>query len=393
MKEHLVFSEGISSTKEASNGVKAGLLEAVVKEMQIGVLVMDAGKKLLYANPFFEKTFSVEGKPEGKNLSGVIKDKAVIEVIEKMLSSKGKQPQEITIQGKGSQILEARLVPFLISESIPPHPMGTDLKSVPNKGGRGDLQKVLIGFFHDVTEEKRVEAIKRDFVANVSHELRTPLSSIKGYAETLLDGAMSDKATLKNFLTIIDRHANRMTALIEDLLTLSMLESHQMPMSFESLDIKGLINSIIQGFEKQAKDKDIEIVMDIGKEIPKIPADKDRLEQVIVNLVDNAIKYTNKGTVTVSSREVDNMIQIDVEDTGIGIPEKDIPRIFERFYRVDKGRSRELGGTGLGLAIVKHIIQGHNGKIWVKSELGKGSSFSFSLPLGKASNRTNKLSN
>src|SRR3970040_1310062 len=147
MKEHLVFSEGISSTKEASNGVKAGLLEAVVKEMQIGVLVMDAGKKLLYANPFFEKTFSVEGKPEGKNLSGVIKDKAVIEVIEKMLSSKGKQPQEVTIQGKGSHILEARLVPFLISESIPPHPPLA-------KGGRGDLQKVLIGFFHDVTEEK-----------------------------------------------------------------------------------------------------------------------------------------------------------------------------------------------------------------------------------------------
>ena len=381
-----VFSEGISSTKEASNGVKAGLLEAVVKEMQIGVLVMDAGKKLLYANPFFEKTFSVEGKPEGENLSDVIKDKAVIEVIEKMLSSKGKQPQEVTIQGKGSQILEARLVPFLISESIPPHPPLA-------KGGRGDLQKVLIGFFHDVTEEKRVEAIKRDFVANVSHELRTPLSSIKGYAETLLDGALDDKKTLKNFLTIIDRHANRMTALIEDLLTLSMLESHQMPMSFESLDIKGLINSVIQGFEKQAKDKDIEIVMDIGKEIPKIMADKDRLEQVIVNLVDNAIKYTNNGTVMIYARKNGNMFQIDVEDTGIGIPEKDIPRIFERFYRVDKGRSRELGGTGLCLAIVKHIIQGHNGKIWVKSELGKGSTFSFSLPLEKASNKANKLSN
>jgi len=242
-------------------------------------------------------------------------------------------------------------------------------------------QMALIGFFHDVTEEKRVEAIKRDFVANVSHELRTPLASIKGYAETLLDGALDDKKTLKNFLTIIDRHANRMTALIEDLLTLSMLESHQMPMSFEPLDIKGLINSIIQGFEKQAKDKGIKLITDIGKEIPKIPADKDRLEQVIVNLVDNAIKYTNNGTVKIFVRKSDNMLQIDVEDTGIGIPEKDIPRIFERFYRVDKGRSRELGGTGLGLAIVKHIIQGHNGKIWVKSELGKGSVFSFSLPL------------
>ena len=391
-----VFSEGISSTKEASNGVKAGLLEAVVKEMQIGVLVMDAGKKLLYANPFFEKTFSVEGKSEGKNLSDVIKDKAVIEVIDRMLISKEEWPQEIAVEGKGGKFFEVRLVPFIISESIPRHPplKKGEKRGILVKGGRrGDLQKVLIGFFHDVTEEKRVEAIKRDFVANVSHELRTPLSSIKGYAETLLDGALDDKKTLKNFLTIIDRHTNRMTALIEDLLTLSMLESHQMPMSFESLDIKGLINSIIQGFEKQAKDKDIEIIMDIGKEIPKVMADKDRLEQVVVNLVDNAIKYTNKGTVTVSSREVNDMLQIDVEDTGIGIPEKDILRIFERFYRVDKGRSRELGGTGLGLAIVKHIIQGHNGKIWVKSELGKGSVFSFALPLKKISNKANMLSN
>ncbi|MBI3399750.1 MAG: PAS domain S-box protein [Deltaproteobacteria bacterium] len=339
--------------------MKAKLLEAVVDEMQNGVLVIDAKKRLLYANPFFEKTFSAAGKLEGKGLSEVVKDKTVLETVDRMLLSKEEKPQEIAVQGKGGRFFEARLVPFLIS----------------------DLQKVIIGFFHDVTEEKRVEAIKRDFVANVSHELRTPLSSIKGYAETLLDGALDDKKTLKNFLTIIDRHANRMTALIEDLLTLSMLESHQMPMSFEPLDIKGLINSIIQGFEKQAKDKGIKLITDIGKEIPKIPADKDRLEQVIVNLADNAIKYTNNGTVRIFARKTDNMLQIDVEDTGIGIPEKDIPRIFERFYRVDKGRSRELGGTGLGLAIVKHIIQGHNGKIWVKSELGKGSVFSFALPV------------
>ncbi len=340
------------------------LLEAVVREMQIGVLVMDAEKKLLYANPFFEKTFSAAGKLEGKGLSEVVKDKTVLETVDRMLLSKEEKPQEIAVEGKGGRFFEVRLV----------HPPLAN-------GGSGNLQKVLIGFFHDVTDEKRVEAIKRDFVANVSHELRTPLASIKGYAETLLDGALDDKKTLKNFLTIIDRHANRMTALIEDLLTLSMLESHQIPMSFESLDIKGLINSVTQGFEKQAKDKDIKLIMDIGKEIPKITADKDRLEQVIVNLVDNAIKYTNNGTVRIFARKTDNMLQIDVEDTGIGIPEKDIPRIFERFYRVDKGRSREMGGTGLGLAIVKHIIQGHNGKIWVRSEVGKGSAFSFDLPL------------
>lgn len=338
------------------------LLEAVVREMQTGVLVMDAGKRLLYANPFFEKTFSAAGKLEGKGLSEVVKDKTVVETVDRMLASKEEEPQEIAVEGKGGRFFEARLVPFVMD-------------------AKPRAQRVIIGFFHDVTEEKRVEAIKRDFVANVSHELRTPLSSIKGYAETLLDGAMSDKATLKNFLTIIDRHANRMTALIEDLLTLSMLESHQIPMSFALLDIKGLIKNVVQGFEKQAKDKAIKLILDIEKEIPKITADKDRLEQVIVNLVDNAIKYTNKGTVKVCAGKSDNMLQIDVEDTGIGIPEKDIPRIFERFYRVDKGRSRELGGTGLGLAIVKHIIQGHNGKIWVRSQLGKGSVFSFVLPV------------
>src|SRR3989338_1097057 len=363
MKEYLVFSKDISSTKEASNGVKAKLLEAVVDEMQNGVLVIDAKKRLLYANPFFEKTFSLEGKPDGKNLSDVIKDKAVIEAIDRMLISKEEKPQEIAVEGKGGRFFEARLVPFLMD-------------AAPKS------QMALIGFFHDVTEEKRVEAIKRDFVANVSNELRTPLASIKGYAETLLDGALDDKATLKNFLTIIDRHANRMTALIEDLLTLSMLESHQMPLSLKPLDIKGLISSIVQGFEKQAKDKGIELIINVNGKIPKVTGDKDRLEQVIVNLVDNAIKYTIKGTVKGSAAETaDNMLRVDVEDTGIGIQEKDIPRIFERFYRVDKGRSRELGGTGLGMAIVKHIIQGHNGKIWIKSTLGKGSIFSFVIPL------------
>src|SRR3989338_5734126 len=335
--------------------MKDSFLEAVIREMQVGVVVLDIKKRILYSNPFFEKTFSINETLEGRKFNEIINDPPLLETIDGIISAGEKQPQEITIQGKGNQILEARLVPF---------------------------SDMIIGFFQDVTEEKRVEAIKRDFVANVSNELRTPLASIKGYAETLLDGALDDKATLKNFLTIIDRHANRMTALIEDLLTLSMLESHQMPLSLKPLDIKGLISSIVQGFEKQAKDKGIELIINVNGKIQKVTGDKDRLEQVIVNLVDNAIKYTIKGTVKVSAAETaDNMLRVDVEDTGIGIPEKDIPRIFERFYRVDKGRSRELGGTGLGMAIVKHIIQGHNGKIWIKSTLGKGSIFSFVIPL------------
>ncbi len=334
--------------------MKQKLLEAVVKELKIGVVVIDADKNILYANPFFEKTFSTDGCVEGKNIADIINNPAMLDAAAKVLSSNKNHPQEITMLGKGNQILDVRFVPD---------------------------SDVLIGFFHDVTEEKRVEAIKRDFVANVSHELRTPLASIKGYAETLLSGALEDKTSLKKFLTIIDKHANRMTALIEDLLTLSMLESHQMPMSFAPVEIKNIISGVMQGFEKQARDKGLQLIMDIEEDIPNVRGDRNRLEQVIINLVDNAIKYTNTGTVRVSAEKQDNMLRIDVEDTGIGIPEKDIPRLFERFYRVDKGRSREVGGTGLGLAIVKHIIQGHNGKIWVNSKLGKGAAFSFALPL------------
>lgn len=338
--------------------MKDSFLEAVIREMQVGVVVLDAKERILYSNPFFEKTFSINETLEGRKFNEIISDPPLLETIEVIISACEKQPQEITIQGKGNQILEARLVPF---------------------------SDMIIGFFQDVTEEKRVEAIKRDFVANVSHELRTPLASIKGYAETLLDGAMDDKSTLKKFITIIDRHANRMTAIIDDLLTLSMIESHQMQLKLEAVDIKGLINSVLQGFEKNARDKGLKLILNMRDDLPPVTADRVRLEQVIVNLVDNAIKYTNQGEVKIIARKEDNTMRIDVEDTGIGIPEKDIPRIFERFYRVDKGRSRELGGTGLGLAIVKHIIQAHKGLIWIKSISGKGTTFSLSLPLSPSS--------
>jgi len=346
--------------------VKEKFLEVIVSEMETGVIVIDGKKKILYANPFFMKTFSAEGDLKDKRLADIVNDETLLKTVDNVFSSKNMspnafigegQPQEITIQGKKNQVLEARLVPFSMKTS-----------------------RVIIGFFRDVTEEKRVEAIKRDFVANVSHELRTPLASIKGYAETLLDGAMNEPETLKNFLSIINRHAGRMAVLIEDLLTLSMLESYHLPLKLEPVDVKALINSIIQGFEKNAGDKGLKLIADISDYIPSVTADRVRLEQVIVNLVDNAIKYTNSGAVRVTVNMADNMLKVDVEDTGIGIPEKDIPRIFERFYRVDKGRSRELGGTGLGLAIVKHIIQAHNGKIWVKSIPGKGTTYSFVLP-------------
>lgn len=347
--------------------MKERFLKVIVSEMETGVIVIDDKKNILYANPFFMKTFSAEGDLKGKRLADTVNNEPLLKTVDNVFLSKNMSPnvftgegqsQEITIQGKKDQVLEARLVPFSMNAS-----------------------RVIIGFFRDVTEEKRVEAIKRDFVANVSHELRTPLASIKGYAETLLDGAMNEPETLKNFLTIINKHTGRMAALIEDLLTLSMLESHYLPLKLDSVDIKALVTSIIQSLEKNAKDKGLALSVDISDDVSSVTADRVRLEQVIVNLVDNAIKYTNSGAVRVAVNMADNMLKVDIEDTGIGIPEKDIPRIFERFYRVDKGRSRDLGGTGLGLAIVKHIIQAHNGKIWVTSQHGKGSTFSFTIPI------------
>ncbi|MCC7202332.1 MAG: ATP-binding protein [Nitrospirae bacterium] len=334
------------------------LLEAVVREMEIGVLVIDSGENILFMNPFFRDSFLIREALSVKKAADIIKDHTLLEAIERTLQAKDNNPEKVTIEGKNGETLEVRLVHFE-EESI-----------------RG-----LIGFFQDITEEKRVEAIKRDFVANVSHELRTPLASIKGYAETLLDGAMDDRETLKNFLSIIDKHANRMTALIDDLLILSKLESQQMPLKIEEVDIKSLILGAVHGFGKNAKDKGLKLVGDVKKDLPRIMTDKVRIEQVIVNLIDNALKYTNQGEVRIKACTEGDNLRVDVEDTGTGIPEKDIPRIFERFYRVDKGRSRDLGGTGLGLAIVKHIIQAHNGKIWVQSLPGKGATFSFTIPI------------
>jgi two-component system phosphate regulon sensor histidine kinase PhoR len=236
--------------------------------------------------------------------------------------------------------------------------------------------------FHDITELRRLEIIRQDFVANVSHELRTPISSIKGYAETLLEGALEDKDNAKEFISIIYHDSNRLAALINDLLDLSKIESGKMKMFFSASDPALLIKKAVMIMDNHAKARSITLKTEIPQNLPKIKADEARLSQVMINLLDNAIKYTpEQGTVVISAEVTNGTLQVDIADTGIGISDKDLPRIFERFYRVDKARSRELGGTGLGLSIVKHIVSAHGGVVWVKSELGLGSTFSFTIPL------------
>ena len=325
--------------------------------MQTGILVVDKGGCVLYANPFLMECFSIKGDVKGKGMDALTRNCSFLEAIEGFLKGGEKGAHDGIEIGENGRFFKIRGVPLKEKKDF-----------------------CLMLFLQEITEEKRLEALKKDFVANVSHELRTPLASIKGYAETLLDGGMDDKITLREFLRVIDKHAGRMSRLIDDLLVLSRLEAHEMPLVIESVDMRELVSSIAEGFKKQAADKGITLQAGIDEGLPKISSDRGRVEQVMLNLLDNAIKYTpSGGAVNVRVSAADGVIRVDVNDTGIGIPPQDIPRIFERFYRVDKARSRELGGTGLGLAIVKHIINSLNGKVWVESAPSKGSTFSFTL--------------
>lgn len=375
------------------------ILNSIVSQMRTGVLALDTSGRILYANPSFERLFSVEGGVAtmpgaliGRPVSEVIGDKKLLAALEDFsidhdtVKPQGQPAEDIEFV-ESNRVFSLRILP---------------LGDAPEEG--------TLLFLRDTTEEKRVEAIKKDFIANVSHELRTPLASIKGYSETLLDGGMEDRETTEDFLRIIDRHSTRMSRLIDDLLVLSRVESEQLPVITEAIDLFELVSTIIEGFKKQAADKGIELKLTTAPGLQKAPeglprtpkglsrvsGDRDRLEQVMVNLLDNAIKYTPTGgsvevsvvragdstTGAVDSKTGatnDDGVRVEVRDTGIGIPPADTSRIFERFYRVDKARSRELGGTGLGLAIVKHIIQGLGGTVRVESTLAEGSTFSFTL--------------
>ena len=233
--------------------------------------------------------------------------------------------------------------------------------------------------FHDVTDIKRFESVRSDFVANVSHELRTPLTAIRGYVETLMHTPPADPKESRQFLAIIDRHSERLSRLTQDLLTLSDLESGKIQLSPQPLDAAHLIQRVLEVFWDQAARKQVKLTQRIEPELPNVLGDIDRLQQLFINLVDNALKYTpSGGEIILEARSLPprngtiSHIELAVIDTGVGIPEKDLPRLTERFYRVDKARSREVGGTGLGLAIVKHIVQAHKGDLTIESVLNRG---------------------
>jgi two-component system, OmpR family, phosphate regulon sensor histidine kinase PhoR len=246
--------------------------------------------------------------------------------------------------------------------------------------GTNNVWKGILLVFHDITELKKLEQMRKDFVANVSHELKTPITSIKGFSETLLDGAMNDQATLEAFLEIILKESDRLQVLIQELLDLSKIEQQGFRLTIGKVDLVKEANEVIEILKGKAAQKDILLKLLQTSDDAIIEGDADRLKQVLINLVSNAITYTpNGGNVDITLTVQEDYVSVVVQDSGIGIEKSEITRIFERFYRVDKARSRNSGGTGLGLAIVKHIVEAHKGQIEVESQIGKGTTFSIKL--------------
>jgi two-component system, OmpR family, phosphate regulon sensor histidine kinase PhoR len=334
-------------------------LAAIFNSMIEGVIVIDKASRVISVNPTIEKIFGVLKKDiEGKVFLEAIRNNNIAEVITRTLKEGATISSEITLIYPIHKIFEVSATPIFDNKVI-----------------NGCL--VVI---HDITEIRRLETMRRDFVANVSHELKTPLTSIKGFVETLLEGALDDKENNRNFLKIIQDHAERLNKLVEDLLSLSYLESKEIKLEKKDFNLRKNSEKAVMLFSARLKEKEIIVTNELPLAL-FISADADRIEEVFTNLIDNAIKFNRKnGSIKIYSLEENGCLKIFIEDSGIGMPEKDMPRIFERFYRVDKARSRELGGTGLGLSIVKHIVELHGGSVGLESAEGLGSKFWFTLP-------------
>lgn len=337
-------------------------IRAILYSMADGVIALDQSGRVLLINPPVEEIFGItQAASQGKNILGVIRNYDVEQMLKKALRMVKPLTQEVKV--------------------LTPEPKIFRFHATPLMGQEGIRTGVVI-LMRDITEQSKLEQMRTEFVANVSHELRTPLTSIKGFLETLMDGALDDPYAARHFLEIMSQETERLTRLIEDLMDLSKIEERRVVHRWQPVHLSDTIGRVLAMFQPQANEKGISISVDMPDGLPSVQGDPDMLAQVLINLVDNALKYTpNGGHVNVLAAQDEDRVRVDVKDTGIGIPPESLPRVFERFYRVDKARSRELGGIGVGLAIVKHIIKAHGGEVCVQSEPGKGSTFRFTLPL------------
>ena len=333
--------------------------EVLFDSMIEGLLLLDERGRIQLANRAFAELFGVTADIRGRTIIEALRLHELAALVSSLDTHKQVLGFELELPGVNERCLEINAAAIF--------------------NGHGRRHGTVL-VFHDLTRLKQLESARQEFVANVSHELRTPLSLIKGYVETLLDGARNNPDVATKFLQTIDRNAERLRLLIEDLLTVSELESGRVRLTLQPVALAPVVGKVLEDFKTRAGAKEVKLI----NQAPDLAvrADADRLEQVLGNLVDNAIKYGRpQGSVTVggSARE-GGQVEVFVQDDGPGIPPEALERVFERFYRVDKARSREQGGTGLGLAIVKHIIQSHGGRVWATSQVGHGATFYFTLP-------------
>jgi two-component system phosphate regulon sensor histidine kinase PhoR len=335
--------------------------EALLGAMEEGVLILDLKGRIKKIYGAMESILAHAFPSDtGKHYLEVFRDPELNELIQSTLADKKGHRGSLSPLGQPGRTLQVQ----------------SSLVQYPENGGEG-----VIVVFHDVTDLKRLERVRQDFVANVSHELRTPLTAIKGYVEALREGGLQEPAQAEQFLRVIQRHSERMDKIVSDLLLLSEMESADRVLQRETVHLPELIRTAVETLRPLAEAKKQNLRVEPLEGLPTLRADSQKLHQVMINLLNNAISYTPEGgSITVDAGQVPEGVEVSVSDNGIGIPPDDLPRIFERFYRVDKGRSRELGGTGLGLSIVKHIVEAHGGHMRVESEPGKGSHFTFYLP-------------
>ncbi|MBI4454843.1 MAG: phosphate regulon sensor histidine kinase PhoR [Acidobacteria bacterium] len=340
------------------NAAERQRLRTILEGMGEGVLMMDPHGNVEFINPACRQMLDLPGQVQGRKMIEVVRQLELEKAMHHAVTAKRSQKLELELQALRKDV-SVNLYPILKESSV----------------------SGVVVVFQDVTELRRLENLRKDFVANVSHELRTPLTSIRGYAETLLSEADLDERTRHEFHSIIYKNATRLSALINDLLQLSSLESRRETLERETLDLREVAQSVLTSMHNSLADKKLKCSLVSDPEVT-VQGNRRGLEQVFYNLLDNAIKYTPEGgSVDVKIHKNEGKIRVAIKDTGIGIPAEDLPRIFERFYRVDKSRSREMGGTGLGLSIVKHLVQLHGGTIEVESRPNEGSTFIFQLPI------------
>jgi two-component system phosphate regulon sensor histidine kinase PhoR len=338
-------------------------LEATLGSLQEAVLMVDADNRILLANKALQAIFPRARDILKQRLETVLHSVAFFDYVGSVRSGHAEPRQQLEfVEGSATVWLE---VTGTLVEPLGP-----------------DSRPWALFVLHDITKQKMLEGIRKDFVANVSHELRTPLSVMKGYVETLVDGhATMPLEDRDRFLHTIQRHTERLHSLLEDLLTLSRLESPNPGLRRESTPLAELLAGCVHELDGRAAASGHTVALVSDPAVEPVMVDPLKITQVCENLLDNALKYTPRGShIEVRLRRNGSEVAVCVRDDGPGIPEADLPHLFERFYRVDKGRSREKGGTGLGLSIVKHIVQLHGGRVWVESQLGQGTSFYFTLP-------------